>query len=155
LLEPLFVQEAAMIERLHHVNISVPTDQVAQARAFYCGLLGLREIPKPESLLANGGFWLELAGQEIHVSIEAGIDRVKTKAHIAFQVADIAAWRSKLEAAGFALLEGSLIPGYQRFETRDPFGNRLEFIAPDHRLATSSRRVFRPPLRSRGGGSFS
>ena len=119
-----------MIERLHHVNISVPTDQVAQARAFYCGLLGLREIPKPESLQANGGFWLELAGQEIHVSIEDGVDRHKTKAHIAFQVADIAAWRSKLEVAGFTLLKGTVIPDYKRFETRDPFGNRLEIIAP-------------------------
>ena len=119
-----------MIDRLHHVNISVPTDQVAEARAFYCGLLGLWEIPKPGSLLANGGFWLELAEQEIHISIEDGVDRLKTKAHIAFQVADIAAWRSKLEAAGFALLEGTVIPGYTRFETRDPFGNRLEIIAP-------------------------
>ncbi len=119
-----------MIERLHHVNISVPTDQVAEARAFYCDLLGLRAIPKPESLLAKGGFWLELAGQEIHVSIEDGVDRYKTKAHIAFQVADITAWRSRLETAGFTLLEGTVIPGYARFETRDPFGNRLELIAP-------------------------
>ena len=119
-----------MIERLHHVNISVPTDCVAEARAFYCGLLGLPEIPKPASLRANGGFWLELAGQEIHISIEDGVERLKTKAHIAFQVSDIAAWRSKLEAAGFTLLEGLPIPGYQRFETRDPFGNRLEIIAP-------------------------
>ena len=119
-----------MIQRLHHVNISVPTDQVAQARAFYCGLLCLKEIPKPASLQANGGFWLELAGQEIHVSIEDGVDRHKTKAHIALQVADVAAWRSKLEAAGYTLLEGTVIPGYERFETRDPFGNRLEIIAP-------------------------
>ena len=129
LLEPLF-WGIATFERLHHVNISLSTDQVANARAFYCDLLGLREIPKPESLRANGGFWLELAGQEIHISIEDDVNRRKTKAHIAFQVADIAAWRFKLEAAGFALLEGSLIPGYQRFETRDPFGNRLEIIAP-------------------------
>ena len=119
-----------MLERLHHVNISVPTNQVLEARAFYCHLLGLAEIPKPESLQANGGFWLELAGQEIHVSVEDGVDRLSTKAHVAFQVSDIAAWRSKLEAAGFTLLEGLPIPGYQRFETRDPFGNRLEIIAP-------------------------
>ncbi len=90
----------------------------------------MREIPKPQSLLANGGFWLELAGQEIHISVEDGVDRFKTKAHLAFQVADIAAWRSKLGTAGFALLEGSPIPRHERFETRDPFGNRFEIIAP-------------------------
>ena len=40
------------------------------ARAFYTGLLGLREIPKPESLRARGGVWFEADGLDIHVSVE-------------------------------------------------------------------------------------
>ena len=33
-----------------------------------------------------------------------------------------------LVAAGFELIDGVPIPGYDRFEFRDPFGNRVEMI---------------------------
>jgi hypothetical protein len=36
-----------------------------------------------------------------------------------------------LMAEGIEILESVAIPGYARFEFRDPFGNRVEFIAPD------------------------
>jgi catechol 2,3-dioxygenase-like lactoylglutathione lyase family enzyme len=117
-----------MIRRLHHAQITIPSDATDQARAFYCDLLGLHEIPKPESLRDRGGFWLELADQELHVSLEDGVDHNATKAHLAYQVDDLEFWRSRLNHAGFAILEGVPIPGFERFETRDPFGNRLELI---------------------------
>ena len=117
-----------MIERLHHVQITVPSNLEAEARAFYIDLLGLNEIPKPDALKARGGFWLGIAGQELHVSLENGVDRVRTKAHLAYQVRDLESWRTKLQAAGCVVLESVPIPGYERFETRDPFGNRLEMI---------------------------
>jgi catechol 2,3-dioxygenase-like lactoylglutathione lyase family enzyme len=120
----------SMIERLHHVQITVPSDLETEARAFYCGVLGLREIPKPDALKSRGGFWLELAGQEIHVSLKDGVERSRTKAHLAYQVADLEAWRTLLERAGCVVLESVPIPGYERFETRDPFGHRLEIIHP-------------------------
>jgi catechol 2,3-dioxygenase-like lactoylglutathione lyase family enzyme len=117
-----------MIQRLHHTQITIPSNATDQARGFYCELLGLREIPKPESLRDRGGFWLELANQEIHVSLEDGVNRNATKAHLAYQVDDLKFWRSRLSNAGFQILEGVPIPGFERFEIRDPFGNRLEFI---------------------------
>jgi catechol 2,3-dioxygenase-like lactoylglutathione lyase family enzyme len=122
-----------MIRRLHHAQITVPSDGTDQARGFYCDLLGLREIPKPESLQSRGGFWLEIASQnlirqELHVSLEDGVNRNATKAHLAYQVDDLEFWRSRLSNAGCQILEGVPIPGFDRFETRDPFGNRLEFI---------------------------
>jgi catechol 2,3-dioxygenase-like lactoylglutathione lyase family enzyme len=118
----------SVIERLHHVQITVPPNLESEARAFYCGVLGLREISKPDALKSRGGFWLELAGQEIHVSLEDGVDRSATKAHLAYQVSDLEIWRTKLERSGCVVLESVPIPGYERFETRDPFGNRLEMI---------------------------
>jgi catechol 2,3-dioxygenase-like lactoylglutathione lyase family enzyme len=118
------------MERIHHVQITVPSNLETEARAFYCGVLGLREIPKPDALKSRGGFWLALAGQEIHVSLEDGVERFKTKAHLAYQVADLEAWKIKLEAAGCVVLESVPIPGFERFETRDPFGHRLEMICP-------------------------
>jgi catechol 2,3-dioxygenase-like lactoylglutathione lyase family enzyme len=117
-----------MILRLHHVQITIPTGGEAVARAFYLDLLGLIEIPKPDSLKARGGFWLALAGQEIHVSLEDKVNRLNTKAHIAYEVSNLEVWRLKLEAAGFEVQGGVPIPGFDRFETRDPFGNRLELI---------------------------
>jgi len=115
---------------IHHVQVTVPTAQEAQAREFYLGLLGLSEIPKPDSLKARGGFWTQLGAVQLHVSLEDGVERFATKAHVAYQVAEVAFWRTKLEQAGLKVLESTPIPGYERFETRDPFGNRLEFIQP-------------------------
>lgn len=110
--------------------VTIPKGAEAAGRTFYCGLLGLTEIPKPESLGGRGGFWLELGGMPIHVGTEDGVDRNLTKAHFAYQVDNLAAWQAKLAAAGIAMLESIPIPGYERFECRDPFGNRLEFIQP-------------------------
>ena len=57
------------------------------------------------------------------------MDRALTRAHIAYRVTDLAAWRARLEEAGCLVLESLPIPGFDRFETRDPFGNRIEIIA--------------------------
>lgn len=116
------------IKRIHHVQVCVATSDVDAARTFYLGLLELREIDKPESLISKGGFWAEVDGQQLHVSTEDGVDRKRTKAHIAWQVTELKAWRAKIEAAGCATLDSISIPGYDRFEARDPFGNRIEFI---------------------------
>ncbi|KXK52045.1 MAG: GNAT family N-acetyltransferase [Anaerolineae bacterium] len=118
------------VVRLHHAQITVPPDQVAGARAFYLDVLGLSELPKPDSLIARGGFWAAVGDQQLHVGVEQGADRTATKAHLAYEVDDLAAWRAKLEARGITAQAGEPIPGYDRFEFRDPFGNRVEFIAP-------------------------
>ena len=117
-----------MIRAVHHAQISIPVGAEDEARAFYCGLLGLKEIPKPESLAGRGGFWLELGDQQIHFGAEDGIDRARTKAHVAYLVDDLELWRQKLTANNCTIIDGIPIPGYDRFEFRDPFGNRVEFL---------------------------
>jgi catechol 2,3-dioxygenase-like lactoylglutathione lyase family enzyme len=119
---------ASMITGIDHVQITVPADGVEPARAFYCGLLGLREVEKPDSLKGRGGFWLQVGDRQVHVGIEEGGDRRRIKAHIAYAVVGIDDWRDRLAAAGVDLIEGIPVPGYDRFEFRDPFGNRVEFI---------------------------
>jgi catechol 2,3-dioxygenase-like lactoylglutathione lyase family enzyme len=113
---------------LHHAQITIPRGAEEQAREFYCGVLGLTEIEKPASLRARGGFWLQVGDREVHVGTEDGVDRHKTKAHLAYQVTDLAGWRKKLAEHGISVLESIPIPGYDRFEFRDPFGNRVEMI---------------------------
>jgi len=124
------------LKAVHHVQISIPIAAEDEARAFYCGVLGLIEIPKPESLAGRGGFWLQLGDTQIHFGTEDGVDLTKTKAHAAYLVADLEMWRDKLAGAGCDVLDGIPIPGYKRFEFRDPFGNRVEFL--EEKLATEN-----------------
>ena len=120
-----------MIRRIHHVQITIPAGEEAAARAFYCDVLGLAEMDKPEALRHRGGFWLQVGDLQVHVGTETGVDRFQTKAHIAYQVDDLDGWRTRLAAAGVRIDESIVIPGYARFECRDPFGNRIELIQPD------------------------
>ena len=124
------VSSELMITAIHHGQITIPPGGESEARAFYCGLLGLAEIAKPESLAGRGGFWLAVGERSVHVGVEEGVDRSRTKAHVAYEVADLAAMRQKLTAAGVEVIEGIPIPGHDRLELRDPFGNRLELIQP-------------------------
>ena len=117
-----------LILRVQHAQITIPVGAEDAARKFYCDVLGLREIPKPEALQTRGGFWLEVGNFQIHIGTEDGFDRTKTKAHIAYEVENLAAWREKLLKNKVEILEGIPIPGYHRFEFRDPFGNRVEFL---------------------------
>ena len=117
-----------LVLRVHHAQITIPIGTENEAREFYCNFLGLQEVPKPEILQTRGGFWLEIGSLQIHVGTEDDFDRTKTKAHIAYLVEDLDAWREKMKSRGIKILEGIPIPNYSRFEFRDPFGNRVEFL---------------------------
>jgi catechol 2,3-dioxygenase-like lactoylglutathione lyase family enzyme len=118
------------LRRLHHAQITIPQGAEETARAFYCGILGLHEIEKPDSLKPRGGFWVELGDLQIHLGTENDVDRRKTKAHLAYEVDDLEGWLKRLQEQGVEIGDSVPIPGYKRFEFRDPFGNRVEFIQP-------------------------
>jgi len=114
--------------KIHHAQITIPVGKESEAREFYSDFIGLEEIAKPESLKQRGGFWLRLDDIEIHVGTESDFDRTKTKAHLAYLVKDLDKWEEKLGSKNIRVTEGISIPGYRRFEFRDPFGNRVEFL---------------------------
>jgi catechol 2,3-dioxygenase-like lactoylglutathione lyase family enzyme len=116
------------ILKVQHVQITIPKGAENAAREFYCSLLGLSEGAKPEALLGRGGFWLQVVSFQVHVGTEDGVARADTKAHVAYEVDELDAWRKKLLDAGVTILDGIPIPNYRRFEFRDPFGNRVEFL---------------------------
>ncbi|MBZ0289931.1 MAG: VOC family protein [Anaerolineae bacterium] len=118
------------ITRLNHAQITIPRGAEEPARAFYCGLLGLPEIEKPDSLKGRRGFWVQVGDIQVHVGTEDGVDRTLTKAHLAYQVDDIAYWQTLMQQQGIEIGDSLPIPGFERFEIRDPFGNRVEFIQP-------------------------
>ena len=119
-----------MIVGLHHAQISIPRGMEDQGRRFYVELLELKEIEKPLALQGRGGFWLRVGTSEVHVGTEDGVDRRKTKAHLAYEVRGLDNWRKRLKSAGIEIEDSVPISGYDRFEFRDPFGNRVELIEP-------------------------
>ena len=117
-----------MIIGIHHVQITIPQNTEEEAKAFYCELLSLPEIEKPASLQGRGGFWIQVGDRAVHIGTEDGVQRNLTKAHIAYEVSDLSAIRNILIEQGICIVECVPIPGYERFEFRDPFDNRVECI---------------------------
>lgn len=117
-----------MIRGLHHAQITIPEGNEDLARDFYCRLLGLPEVEKPASLAGRGGLWIQAGDRQVHLGSESGVDRYATKSHLAYEVADLERVRRALADEGYEPLDSVSIPGYERFEARDPFGNRVEFI---------------------------
>ena len=116
-----------MIVGVNHVQVNVPVADLERARAFYVSFMGLREIARPPTF-ASKGIWLNAGMFEIHIGLEDDVDRSKTRAHVAYQVSDLRAWRAKVSEAGHPMKEQPLIPGYDRFQFRDPFGNMIEIM---------------------------
>lgn len=115
--------------RLSHINVTMPRGCEDQARAFYSGLLGLPEIPKPEPLRVRGGVWFEAGGLDLHVSVEDQRSGDDTHRHFGLECRDTDGLRSRLREAGVPTEDGRPAP-WQRFFVRDPFGNRIEIHEP-------------------------
>ncbi len=111
--------------QLSHVNVTMPKDGEASARDFYKGLLGLREIPKPQSIRHRGGVWFQAGDIELHLSVEEPRAGADTYRHFGLECGNIEEMRARLLAAGVAIDDGRPAP-WRRFFIRDPFGNRIE-----------------------------
>ena len=118
--------QAPTILGFDHMQITMPRGEEERARVFYGATLGMPELPKPEALAGRGGVWFRCGDRELHIGVEDDF-HPQRKGHPAFRVTDLPAMRTRLEAAGAPIHEGAPLPGRTRFETRDPFGNRLEF----------------------------
>ena len=109
---------------IDHVQLAIPPGGEATARAFYGGVLGLTEVPKPEAMRARGGMWFDGG---IHLGIEKDM-RPSEKMHPALRVADLDAWKQRLLGAGYEWKDADDLPGVRRGHTKDPFGNRIELV---------------------------
>jgi catechol 2,3-dioxygenase-like lactoylglutathione lyase family enzyme len=126
--------------RLHHAQVSMPAGGEGEARAFYVDVLGLVEVAKPPPLDGRGGCWFRACAAdgsvsaELHLGVEEPF-RPARKAHPALEVEDVEgldALADRLRAGGFVpdLGERDTFPGYVRVHVADPFGNRVEVLAP-------------------------
>jgi catechol 2,3-dioxygenase-like lactoylglutathione lyase family enzyme len=118
------------IEAIHHVQLAMPEGGEAKAIGFYEGVLGISQVPKPQNLAARGGCWFERDNLKVHLGVDSNFSPAK-KAHTAFLIRDIDAARAAIASAGYDTVDDEPLPGYRRFYASDPFGNRLEFLAPE------------------------
>jgi catechol 2,3-dioxygenase-like lactoylglutathione lyase family enzyme len=117
------------IASIEHVQLAMPQGGEEEARAFYEGLLGIPEVPKPPHLAKRGGAWFERGALKIHLGVEADF-RPARKAHPALLVAALEALIAHLKAHGVAVIEDEPLEGYLRVYVSDPFGNRIELMEP-------------------------
>jgi catechol 2,3-dioxygenase-like lactoylglutathione lyase family enzyme len=114
---------------IHHVQLACPAGSEATLRAFYTGVLGLAEIPKPPALAARGGCWFRGHAIELHLGVDPDFSPAR-RAHPGLQVTGLDGWATRLQAAGAPVQWDGDFPGMRRFYSQDPLGNRLEFLEP-------------------------
>jgi catechol 2,3-dioxygenase-like lactoylglutathione lyase family enzyme len=123
---------APPIVGIDHVQIAIPKGGEERARAFYVGVLGMVEVPKPPKMAVRGGAWFVCGAHALHVGVEEPFVPAK-KAHPAFRMgsaSDVRALAAYLCSLGTAVRWSDEAPEHVRFHADDPFGNRLEFTAP-------------------------
>ena len=115
--------------RLNHVTIAVSAGEHEKARAFYGGLLGLEEIPRPAALNAVYDLmWFKFLDILLHLDFSPPWVEPSENRHVAFEVADLPAVRGYLESHGATIREAVAMPDRERFYLLDPFGNYFELI---------------------------
>jgi catechol 2,3-dioxygenase-like lactoylglutathione lyase family enzyme len=115
------------ITALHHVQLAIPRGREEDARAFYAGVLGFTELPKPPHLAKRGGAWFRSGSAEVHLGVEDDFRPAK-KAHPALLVDDLAGLAATCAAAGYAAVSDQPLDGFDRLYVDDPFGNRIELL---------------------------
>ncbi|MFM7110653.1 MAG: VOC family protein [Planctomycetota bacterium] len=115
------------IEGFDHVTVLI-TD-MARARAFYGGMLGLVEIGRPRSFDFKA-VWYQVGDRQLHLLVKPEADTMSPR-HFALRVRDVAAARARCVEVGLPTAETTKIPGADRFFVRDPDGNRIEIIRWD------------------------
>jgi catechol 2,3-dioxygenase-like lactoylglutathione lyase family enzyme len=109
---------------IDHVQVAIPIGGEDVARAFYVGVLGLIEVPKPPAMAARGGAWFEAGVTRVHVGVDVGFVPAR-KAHPALVHRDLHRF---VEVAGLDVRWSDESPGSVRCHVDDPFGNRIELI---------------------------
>ena len=119
------------VQRIEHTAVTV-TD-VARAKHFYGQILGLTEVPRPESF-DFGGAWYRNGPTDLHIITRPQAD-AQSRRHVAFYVADLDVAARVLKAHGYPVLpeEKYKIKSIDRFFTADPDGNRIEIMGPERR----------------------
>ncbi len=117
------------LRAIHHIQLAMPRGGEEQARAFYSGVLGIPEVPKPEPQAAGGGCWFEQGELRIHLGVEDDF-RPARKAHPAIIVDDLLGMLPDLVEGAAEDVVTHWPNGAASLYLDDPFGNRIELLQP-------------------------
>jgi glyoxylase I family protein len=114
--------------RIDHVQINV-TD-LDRARKLYGGVLGLKEVPRPESF-DFAGCWYRVGEVDLHLVVR-DLEPLSAR-HFCLWVADVKETARQIEAAGYPIKwdEKYKIRGVNRFFVIDDDNNRVEIQGTD------------------------
>jgi catechol 2,3-dioxygenase-like lactoylglutathione lyase family enzyme len=115
--------------RLNHVTLAVPAGEHEKVRSCYGGVLGLKEIARPDALgSVYDLIWYECLDFLLHIDFTPPWFTPAENRHVALEVIDIKDVRACLETRGAEIREAVVIPDRERFYVLDPFGNYFELI---------------------------
>jgi len=116
-------------QRIDHVAIDITN--VERAKAFYGGVLGLQEIPRPTSF-TFGGAWYQIGPEVLHL-VARDEKFAEAPHHFCLWVRDVAAVAKIVEGAGYPVVWDTKykIRGVDRFFVFDPSDNRIEIQGSD------------------------
>jgi|SRR5687768_162238 len=115
-----------VVTALHHVNVTVSPELEREAKEFYGGVLGLKQVPKPTGSRQSGA-WYEIGANQLHLSVENESGALLSSRHVCFSVSDLRATETRFREAGVEIISAARpVPGTSRFYVRDPGGNMLE-----------------------------
>ena len=113
---------------IDHVTLNV--SDISRAKKFYRELLALEEIDRPKSFDFPGA-WYRAGAVLIHLVAPRPSDPNSTH-HFCLWVTDIREAAKAIADAGYEVhWDKRKIPGVDRFFTRDPDGNQVEFQGSD------------------------
>ncbi len=116
-------------KRLNHITVAVPAGEHVRVREFYAGVLGLEEIPRPESLNAVYDLmWFQFLDILLHLDFTPPWVRPAENRHIALEIENLPAVRHYLESRKATIREAVPMPDRDRFYLLDPFGNYFELM---------------------------
>jgi catechol 2,3-dioxygenase-like lactoylglutathione lyase family enzyme len=115
--------------RINHVTVAAPAGEHEKVRAFYGGVLGLKEVERPGALNeVYDLIWYEWMDILLHIDFTPPWAKPAENRHIAVEVKDLPAVRAYLEQQGAEIREAVAMPDRERFYLLDPFGNYFEII---------------------------
>ena len=115
---------------LHHISIVV-TD-LGAAKAFYGGVLGLRELPRPA--FDFEGAWYELGDRQLHLIVHLparalrGTREIDARdAHFALRIAGFDEALARLQSHGVPVrISRENVTSWMQLHITDPDGNVIE-----------------------------
>src|SRR3990170_1752175 len=116
--------------RIDHVQITAPRAREREAHLFYVNVLGLRELERPRTIPTSVLSFALDEVTELHIVLVENPFRPPLSDHFAMAVDDLESVKRRLADSNVSYSPSPVRAGYERVFVQDPFGNRIEFLAP-------------------------